>query len=124
MVKQPSEFRPHKQTRDRLQPSCRVCDNRRSNAYNKAHRHQTINAHLRRTFGISLEDYNTILERQHGCCAICHRPPTKTRLAVDHCHVTNKVRGLLCFTCNVALGKFQDSPDRLRAAALYLETNG
>jgi hypothetical protein len=84
----------------------------------------THNAHLLRKFGITLDDYNAMLQRQGGVCAICHRPPTGQRLAVDHSHSTGNNRGLLCFDCNVALGKFEDNPDRLRAAAMYLEEHG
>lgn len=53
-------------------------------------------------------------------CAVCGEPPTRRRLDVDHDHKTGAVRGLLCSDCNIALGKFRDDPDRLRAAADYL----
>lgn len=52
---------------------------------------------------------------------ICGEPKTKKDLAVDHCHKTNVIRGLLCGRCNPALGYLQDSPDLARRAALYLE---
>jgi hypothetical protein len=62
---------------------------------------------------------------QNGVCAICGSPPTGTRshglLAIDHCHDTLKIRGLLCNNCNNGLGRFKDNPDSLRKAADYLE---
>jgi hypothetical protein len=80
-----------------------------------------------REFGLSLEDYQVILERQGGACAICGHSDLTNPLffpVVDHCHRTNLVRGLLCANCNHLLGKAKDSPERLRRAADYLETNG
>lgn len=57
-------------------------------------------AHLKRTYGITIEDYNRILKEQSGKCAVCGKPPKTMRLAVDHCHKTGKIRGLLCSYCN------------------------
>lgn len=53
-------------------------------------------------------------------CEICHRTSEETKLVVDHCHETNKVRGKLCDTCNKGLGQFYDKEDRLLEAVLYL----
>src|SRR5262249_25935193 len=63
--------------------------------------------HLRRTFGISLDDYEALLFAQGRACAICgHVPDVGTALHVDHDHRTGLVRGLLCFKCNGGLGQF------------------
>jgi hypothetical protein len=70
-------------------------------------------------YGISGEDRARLLARQGGVCAICRQPDRP--LVIDHCHVRNKVRGLLCNKCNLGLGMFDDDPDRLRAAIEYLE---
>jgi len=78
-------------------------------------------SYLKRTFGITPEDYDAMLEKQGGCCAICRREArTDTSLHVDHCHETGAIRGLLCFDCNAGLGKFQDDPAILQAAIAYL----
>ncbi len=77
---------------------------------------------LRRDFGITLETYQRMLETQSGGCAICGGHDGEKCLAVDHCHVTLRVRGLLCQNCNQALGKMSEDPARLRAAATYLES--
>lgn len=77
--------------------------------------------HLKRKYGITLADYERMLDEQGGCCAICRRPPREgSTLHVDHEHATERVRGLLCFTCNNALGDFEDDPAALRAALSYL----
>lgn len=79
--------------------------------------------HLKRKYGISIEDYNRMLREQNGICAICHQPERagyrgKPRsLAVDHCHKTGKVRGLLCMRCNRAIGLLSSQEDLQRAVA-------
>jgi hypothetical protein len=75
---------------------------------------------LKTLFNLTPEEYDRILAFQQGVCALCYRPPGKTRLAVDHNHKTGLVRGLLCWTCNTALGKFRDDDDRVNAAAYYV----
>jgi hypothetical protein len=78
---------------------------------------------LRTTYGITLEQYNGLLENQNGNCAICGRNNLdfKRALAVDHCHKSEKIRGLLCNDCNIGLGMFSDSTNILKSAILYLE---
>lgn len=81
---------------------------------------------LKRVYGISLEEYETLLADQGGVCAICKGSKTFGKgdtptFAVDHNHVTNLVRGLLCNKCNRALGLFEDDIERLLSAVLYLE---
>jgi hypothetical protein len=83
---------------------------------------------LQKNYGITIEQYDAMLEAQGGVCAICKRPPkggntSSKNLNVDHDHKTGERRGLLCNDCNPALGKFQDSPQLLRAAAAYLENH-
>ncbi len=82
---------------------------------------------LQRKYGITIDDYNRMLTEQDGKCGICGREETRiangkgTRLSVDHCHQTNKVRGLLCFACNSTLGKYDDKIDFLKAMINYLD---
>lgn len=88
---------------------------------------ETVRANrIKVSFGISLEQYETLLAKQTGVCAICKMPERSKRfkyLAVDHCHVTGRVRGLLCSRCNRALGYFGDDAQRLKSAAVYLENS-
>ena len=84
---------------------------------------------LMKKFGITLEEYNEMLEIQDGACAICGQPETRkdhrtgeTRaLAVDHDHATGRVRGLLCTDCNTGIGLLQDDIEILLNAVDYLK---
>lgn len=78
------------------------------------------NYRLISTYGITIWDYERILEEQDNKCAIC-RLMTSYELHIDHDHSTGKIRGLLCRECNHGLGNFRDDPIRLIAAAHYLE---
>lgn len=70
-------------------------------------------------YGITTEEYEEMLASQDGLCAICHKPPGKRRLAVDHDHGSGKVRQLLCNICNRALANLED-PVWFAAATDYL----
>lgn len=80
-----------------------------------------------RRYGISVVDYEKMLNSQRGVCAICKKKETSLfngkvkKLSVDHCHNTNIVRGLLCNSCNRGLGYFIDSVDILKNALIYLK---
>lgn len=74
-----------------------------------------------RKYGLTLEQYEAILAGQNGRCAICHK--VSDRLVIDHCHRTGEVRGILCGTCNVGVGMFDDSAEHLQAAIKYLAEN-
>ncbi len=77
--------------------------------------------HLRRTFGITVEEYDRLLAEQGGGCAICgRRPRNDISLHVDHDHDTGRVRGLLCVCCNNGLGQFREDPELLTRAIAYL----
>lgn len=77
---------------------------------------------LKRWYGITPEQYQAMLDRQKGCCAICHYRPEEggKRLSVDHSHASMHIRGLICSWCNDGLGRFKDSPSILRSAIKYL----
>jgi len=81
--------------------------------------------HLKAKYGMSENDYIKMLENQGGTCKFCSLAEEENgdALCVDHCHKTNKIRGLLCRTHNRALGLFQDNPKLLRKAADYLEVH-
>ena len=76
----------------------------------------------RRKYGIDLEKYDEILKIQQNLCAICERScDTGMNLAVDHCHTTKKVRGLLCKNCNTAIGLFKENIENMKKAISYIE---
>jgi hypothetical protein len=78
---------------------------------------------LKKQYGLSLSDYAGMLEKQRGLCALCNLPESipGAQLCVDHNHTTQKVRALLCRRCNAGIGHLNDSAERCRAAAAYLE---
>ena len=113
---------------------CKDCRRRTQAEYrarhpeaNKAHywkdRDKERSRHLVAKYGITLADYEKMLDAQDGKCAICGRPEPESRsFDVDHDHATGEVRGLLCTSCNRMIGHGGDDPDRLRYAAEYLES--
>jgi len=83
-------------------------------------------SHFLSKYGISMEDYNSMIVKQQGLCAICKEVPAPVRgdsLYVDHCHTTGDVRGLLCNSCNIMLGMAKDNIETLRKAIDYLNRN-
>ena len=80
----------------------------------------------RRNYGISDEFYEDMKARQNDCCAICNKTSTENgqALAIDHCHDTGKIRGLLCTTCNLGIGYLNDNVNLLADAIKYLNKEG
>jgi hypothetical protein len=130
-------------TRNRLQSMCKTCssinrknwlsknkekERTRAMSYYENNKEQAkISArkyHLKNTYNLSVDQYENMILRQENLCAICKGPPTGryNKLVVDHCHKTNKVRGLLCHECNYLLGLAKDNTDVLKAAIQYLES--
>lgn len=100
---------------------CRLC----KQGYQRALRSETQLAserryQLRKLYGITLEEYDAMFEAQGGVCAICSKPPGWMFLDVDHCHVTDRVRGLLCRGCNHKISAFERHPEWLERALSYL----
>ena len=87
------------------------------------------NHKLKRAYGITLEQYNELLFKQNNKCAICNvdnngKYRKKARaFAVDHCHSTNNIRGLLCSDCNTGIGLLKDNVNFLESAIKYLNKN-
>lgn len=80
-------------------------------------------SHLRRTYGITLEQYDDLLKKQKGCCPVCERHHTEIKgsLCVDHNHKTGEIRGLLCTYCNrYRVGHHTDS-ELVARIARYLK---
>ena len=91
--------------------------------WRKRHPEKLKNKKLIIRHGITLEQYMDIFNKQNGCCAICNIPQLKLKvsLVVDHNHEDNIIRGLLCHSCNLALGLLRDSKEILNSAIKYLE---
>lgn len=104
---------------------CKDCDREKQRLYRKANPEKAKDIDLFQSFGIRYEQYNKMYNDQKGCCAIClkHSSEFKRALAVDHCHATGKIRGLLCYLCNTSLGKIKDDISILERMIKYLKTN-
>lgn len=106
--------------------NCRPCESQRYRKWYQVNKEKSA-AYSRKSglmsrHGMTLEEYESINTSQKGICAICKNPPRGgyKHLVVDHCHETGNIRGLLCNTCNRAIGLFKDSPELLSNASEYL----
>jgi hypothetical protein len=82
-------------------------------------RDKVLDQRYKRRYGISYAEYKTMLSKQKNKCLICN---TEDMLVVDHNHKTSEVRGLLCHSCNCAIGLFRDDPSMLQSAITYLKS--
>jgi len=97
-----------------------MCD--RSRKWRNEHLEKERANKLMHNHGITIEEYDKLLAAQNGICVICGLPPNSKKLSVDHNHETGKIRGLLCKSCNRALGLVYESVDILAKMINYLET--
>lgn len=134
IIKPTSEF--HRDRRFGIKSYCKLCsvehrrqwikkqaryDNGRVAEWRRENPDKVFSQHLRR-YGFTPADYSDAMARSDGKCVICTAPFGKdTPPHIDHCHDSGRLRGLLCMSCNIALGHFKDDVDRLRRAISYLE---
>lgn len=125
LTKAKTEFYKEKRSKQGVQSMCKECFKtwQQSDNGKKAAR----KAHLAQKYDITLQKYDEMLEEQNSCCIICGTDVENcdkgsgNRLVVDHCHKTNKVRGLLCNSCNLLLGYAKDNVTILQSAISYLK---
>ena len=114
-IKKGVKYSASKESTDGLRGICKEC-------------HGHVNS--KRVYGVDREKYNEMFISQEGRCKICKTEDCSkvnsavSKFAIDHCHTTNKVRGLLCDACNKALGLFKDSPEALLRASEYIKNEG
>jgi hypothetical protein len=147
-IKLLSEFYKGSSNPDGLQYHCKNCDRIKRHQHKLKNLEQTrIQARknakkhrlkfptknrsdmLQYKYGITLDDFNKMFKEQNGVCKICKRESYMyderikgmKNLAVDHCHKTGKVRGLLCTKCNQGLGNFEDNIESFNNAIIYLK---
>ncbi|OKK09476.1 endonuclease VII [Streptomyces sp. CB02400] len=106
-VKAHSEWERNKSSSDGWASYCRTC---------RAERNRI--SYFKRKCGLTPADLDVLVAEQQGIRCTCLAAPAEH---VDHCHETGRVRGVLCFSCNAALGQFKDRPDAIRRAAAYVE---
>ena len=100
---------------------CKPCHNEIARTNREKKHGSTRNYHLKARYGITADEADRMLAEQAGLCAICREAPAAH---IDHDHKTERVRGMLCFNCNQALGNFRDRRDLMLAAVAYLDANG
>ena len=134
------EFYVDRRRKDGRQPWCKACHNawraanraanperlkENSRRYYLANKdRQKANgraAHLLRKYRLTVQEYDAMLSKQGGVCAICKQPPSDRRFPVDHCHSSGEVRGILCDRCNRLIGQAGDDPEILLNAVAYLK---
>lgn len=129
-VKPVDDFHKHSRATDGRQGQCKVCSRASTNAYRSRNPERAKMHRLRHTlkakFGMTIEEYECLYNAQNGLCAICGKPEIATqngrvkRLAIDHCHKTGKIRGLLCLHCNVAIAMIDEDEQAMVAAIAYV----
>lgn len=125
VTKQKTEFYKESRSKQGVQSMCKLCFKQwqQSDIGRKTAR----KAHLAQKYDITLQQYDEMLKEQNNCCVICGigvencDKGSGNHLVVDHCHTTNKVRGLLCNPCNLLLGYAKDNVAILQSAINYLK---
>jgi hypothetical protein len=143
-----ADFRPCKKHRGGFTATCKQCEIVRNMAWRKSkagkpvfragrskayqrrkldpdYKRKQANNLLRWKYGMTIEEFDTLLKLQGQCCSICKsETPVGSRggFCVDHCHDTKAIRGLLCGNCNMAIGHFRHDPELLRSAIAYLQS--
>jgi hypothetical protein len=118
-LEKPAEaYYADKSRHDGLNHRCKDCNKIHSQSYRRA-TNARRKYELAYYYGITVEEYDRLESKCGNVCEICRTRPEEF-LAVDHCHTTGKVRGLLCRVCNSAIGFFRDDPDLVQAAKDYL----
>lgn len=98
------------------------CKKHAAASRSKTHQRMVTECRYKRLFNITFAEYKKLLKSQNGRCAICNRKPSKKRrLAVDHNHETQWIRGLLCWRCNDVLGRVKDDTQLLSCFISYIE---
>lgn len=130
LLKTASEFYKDLASRDGFSSQCRQChgiytaERRKRPGVREAHRESARWHHKKKAYGITREDYQRIYESQDGKCASCridYPAAIRSGLHVDHCHTTGRTRGLLCNSCNAALGHLKESPELAQKLIAYME---
>jgi hypothetical protein len=131
--KETSAFSFRCDIKDKLRSHCKDCVKKKSREYQEkstdSNRHSRFKAKLLYRYGITLLQYKQLQEKQNNKCAICKKEETNihnssgkiTRLAVDHCHTSGKIRGLLCKNCNLLIGYAKENSEILLNASSYIE---
>ena len=135
-----SEFYTHKNTKDGLRSLCKKCTKVQEKLYRDSPKGQKVakakykrkkdrpdakeyfeDQYLWRTYKLRRKDKERMYLAQNGCCAICKQPISFNNVHVDHNHITDKIRELLCPPCNTFVGHIENKPNLIESIIKYLE---
>lgn len=118
------EFYRSKTTKSGLTSWCKICCASASSSWYKRNKDRAHFVRVNAKYGISEEDYYSLLKAQESKCKICgiDEDKLKQRLHIDHCHTSGKIRGLLCSNCNTGIGNLRDDVSLLEKAIQYLNS--
>lgn len=122
-----SDFRKRNDVPDGLRYDCNFCHKKRDRKRQERHPDIRRKNKYKLKYGITIQDYESLLKKQNNRCKICDTPISELKrkhLDVDHNHITGKVRGLLCNNCNRGIGYFKDNINILRKVINYLKDHG
>lgn len=125
-MKSLNDFHVNRVTPDGRHYYCKECQNERGAKWRAANpdkakevaKRSQRKRHLSSTYGMSVDEYDALLEKQGGVCPLCQRE--LKRPSIDHCHSTGKIRGILCRHCNSSLSVFENDPDAIYRLIAYL----
>lgn len=122
-----SEFYKQKDKKDGLRSNCKTCISEKSKQrwssdsnFRKRGNMRSRKHALMKNYGLTMDDFFNLVEEQGGKCAICQIDLPHTKPVVDHCHVTGKVRGILCHKCNSGIGMLNDDARTIERALKYI----
>lgn len=127
LEKRKDKYHKDRSKKDGLYSSCKECLSKiyKSEEYKEKRRNEKYykikRKHRLKKYGVTSEEYKDMIRQQEGKCAICRGKDKNKKLAIDHCHETGVVRGLLCSNCNRGIGFLKDSVVVLNKAIKYLE---
>lgn len=124
-----SNFSPRKDRKNGHRSYCKPCSVNMTMEQDSKNPKAKKGRWIKYAYGLSYNEYTKMLQKQNNVCAICFEseinidPRTKEirNLAVDHCHISGKIRGLLCARCNTTLGKCEENISILENAIKYLK---
>lgn len=114
------ERKAGREYREKNLDACRARKKRYDQSHPEKVNEWSFKARMKR-MGLDHEFVLKYIEQHNGVCEICGDKPSFRKLAVDHCHITSAMRGLLCSTCNTGIGMFKDDTSLLLKAILYLQ---
>jgi hypothetical protein len=100
------------------------CSNKCAKEYYQKNKERITEYVREKKYGINADEFNNLLEKQNGCCAICGKKYEKRlRFSVEHDHISGKIRGITCHKCNIGIGMFEENVYTLKSAIEYIEKN-